>query len=123
MDEAHAARIGKLLERDIYPYLGKRPISEIRAPELLAVIRKIEKRNALEVAKKALQTCGQIFRFAVATDRAERDYTADLRDALTSSRPVKHMARVDESELPDFSARLTRIRANPRRGLHRSSSA
>ncbi|MFM0162808.1 tyrosine-type recombinase/integrase [Paraburkholderia sediminicola] len=111
--EAHAARIGKLLERDIYPYLGKRPISEIRAPELLAVIHKIEKRNALEVAKKALQTCGQIFRFAVATDRAKHDLTADLRDALTSSRPVKHMARVDESELPELLRKIDAYQGEP----------
>jgi integrase len=97
--ENHATRIRKQLEQDVYPDLGKRPIAEIRPAELLAVVRKIEKRGAVEVAKKSLQTCGQIFRYAVATGRADRDLSVDLRDALTS-RPATPMARIDERDLP-----------------------
>jgi integrase len=110
--EGHMERIRKQLERDIYPDLGKRPIVEIRAFELLAVVRKIEKRGALEIAKKTLQTCGQIFRYAVATGRAERDLTVDLRDALTS-RPVTSMARIDESDLPELLRNIDAYEGEP----------
>ncbi|MFM0453900.1 tyrosine-type recombinase/integrase [Paraburkholderia nemoris] len=110
--EGHAERIRRQLERDIYPDLGRRPISEIRAAELLAVVRKIEKRGALEVAKKSLQTCGQILRYAVATGRAERDLSVDLRDALTS-RPVTPMARIDESDLPELLRKIDVYQGEP----------
>ncbi|MDR8401711.1 integrase arm-type DNA-binding domain-containing protein [Paraburkholderia sp. USG1] len=110
--EGHAERIRKLLESDVYPDLGKRSISEIRAPELLAVVRRIEKRGALEVAKKTLQICGQVFRYAVATDRAERDWSVDLRDALTS-RPTTPMARIDESALPDLLRKIDAYQGEP----------
>ncbi|MFL9955307.1 tyrosine-type recombinase/integrase [Paraburkholderia nemoris] len=110
--EGHAERIRKLLENDVYPDLGKRPISEIRAPELLAIVRKIEKRGALEVAKKTLQICGQVFRYAVATDRAERDLSVDLRDALTS-RPATPMARIDESALPELLRKIDAYQGEP----------
>ncbi|WP_406867598.1 tyrosine-type recombinase/integrase [Paraburkholderia fungorum] len=110
--EGHAERIRKLLESDVYPDLGKRPISEIRAPELLAVVRKIEKRGALEVAKKTLQVCGQVFRYAVATGRAERDRSVDLRDALTS-RPATPMARIDESALPELLRKIDAYQGEP----------
>lgn len=110
--DGHTNRIRKLLENDIYPDLGKRPISEIRACELLAVVRKIEKRGALEVAKKSLQTCGQVFRYAVATDRAERDLSVDLRDALTS-RPATPMARIDESALPELLRKIDAYQGEP----------
>ncbi|MCX4148461.1 integrase arm-type DNA-binding domain-containing protein [Paraburkholderia madseniana] len=110
--EGHTERIRKLLESDVYPDLGKRPISEIRASELLAVVRKIEKRGALEIAKKTLQICGQVFRYAVATDRAERDLSVDLRDALTS-RPATPMARIDESALPELLRKIDAYQGEP----------
>ena len=80
--ESHGGRIIRRLERDIFPYLGARPIAEITPPELLTVIRRIEARGALETAHRALQNCGQVFRYAIATGRAERDPAADLRGAL-----------------------------------------
>ncbi|EIF29503.1 Integrase [Burkholderia sp. Ch1-1] len=110
--EGHTERIRRLLESDVYPDLGKRPISEIRASELLAVVRKIEKRGALEIAKKTLQICGQVFRYAVATDRAERDLSVDLRDALTS-RPATPMARIDESALPELLRKIDAYQGEP----------
>jgi integrase len=93
--EAHGTRIIRRLERDIFPHLGARPIADITAPELLQVIRKIEERGALETAHRALGNCGQVFRYAVATGRALRDPTGDLRGALP---PVKgeHFAAVTE---------------------------
>jgi integrase len=79
---AHAARVMSRLERDVFPYQGGRPIADITAPELLAVVRRIEERGSLDVAHRTLSTCGQIFRYGIATGRAERDISADLRGAL-----------------------------------------
>lgn len=92
---AHGGRIIRRFERDLFPWLGSRPISEIKAPELLSVIQRIEGRGALETAHRALANCGQVFRYAVATGRAERDPCGDLRGALP---PVKgtHFAAVTE---------------------------
>jgi integrase len=91
----HAKRIMRRLEKDVFPWLGGRPIAEIKAMELLATIRKLENRGVLETAHRTLATCGQIFRYAVATGRAERDPSGDLRGALT---PVKgeHFAAVTD---------------------------
>ena len=91
----HGNRIIRRLERDIFPWIGGRPVAEIAAPELLTVVRRIEDRGALETAHRALGNCGQVFRYAVATGRAERDPSGDLRDALP---PVKgeHFAATTE---------------------------
>lgn len=78
---AHAKRIQSFFENDLYPYLGSRPIGEITAPELLAVIRRIEKRTG-ERAHRALQSCGQVFRYGIATGRCARNTAADLKGAL-----------------------------------------
>ncbi len=92
---SHAVRIIRRLERDIFPWIGSKPISNITAPQLLEVVRRIENRGAIETAHRALSNCGQVFRYAVATGRAERDPTGDLRGALT---PVKstHFASITE---------------------------
>lgn len=62
--------------------MGGRPVGKVTAPELLACLRRIEARGAIETAHRALQNCGQVFRYAIATGRAERDPAADLRGAL-----------------------------------------
>ena len=80
--ESADKRLNALLEKDLFPYFGKRPIHEITAPELLQTLRRIEGRGAVETAHRANQYAGQIFRYAVATGRAERDPSADLRGAL-----------------------------------------
>lgn len=85
--EGHATKIIRRLEADIFPWLGGRPIAEITAPEVLTVLRRIEARGALDTAHRAHQNCGQIFRYAVATGRAIRDPSGDLRGALP---PAKH---------------------------------
>lgn len=71
---------------DIFPLLGKRPIGQITAPELLTALRRIENRGAVDTAHRTLQDCSRIFRYAIATGRAERDPAADLKGALA---PVK----------------------------------
>ncbi|RQV17448.1 DUF4102 domain-containing protein [Burkholderia cenocepacia] len=103
--EGHAVRIMKLLERELFPVLGARPIADISAPELLAVIRKIESRGAIELAHKTIQATSQIFRYAIATGRAERDPAPDLRGAL-KTRTVVHMKRVSEAELPELMQKI-----------------
>ena len=94
--ENHSSKIIARLGNDIFPWIGNRPIAEITAPALLAVIRRIENRGALETAHRALACCGQVFRYAVATGRAERDPTGDLRGALPPYRKDKHFAAITE---------------------------
>jgi integrase len=83
------------LEVDVFPWIGNRPIAEIMPPELLMVVQRTEKRGAIDTAHRVLQTCGQIFRYAVVTGRAVRDPSVDLRGALQSVRG-KHFAAVTE---------------------------
>jgi len=91
----HSDKIIRRLERDIFPWLGGRPIAEIKAPELLATLRRIESRGAIETAHRAQQNCSQVFRYAVATGRAERDLTSDLRGALTPVKERHHASITD----------------------------
>ncbi len=94
--ENHSSKIIARLEKDVFPWIGARPIGELAAPALLAVIRRIESRGALETAHRALATCGQVFRYAVATGRAKRDPTGDLRGALPPVRKDKHFAAITD---------------------------
>jgi len=77
-----AGEILHRLERDVFPWVGHKPIRDVTAPDLLAVVRRIESRGAPETARRVLQYLSRIGRFAVATGRAERDAAADLRGAL-----------------------------------------
>lgn len=89
----------------MFPSLGYRPIAEISASELLAAIRKIEHRGALVTARTVLQKCGEIFRYAIITDRAERNPAPNLRGALKPAR-VKNNAYLRESDLPEYLQKL-----------------
>jgi integrase len=98
----HGANVMKKLEADVFPHIGCRPIAEIDPPELLnSVLRKIEKRGALDVAARVKQICGQIFRYGVATGKCKRDPSADLRGALKIGK-TKHYASLDIKEMPKF---------------------
>ena len=85
------------LELNIFPWLGSKPITDITAPMLLAVIRRMEGRGAIHTAHKVLQTCSQIFRYAIVTGRLSRDPAADLRGALQPAK-TSHLAAVTEPE-------------------------
>ncbi len=85
--DSHASKIIQRLEKDMFPWLGNRPIMDITAPELLNVLRRIENRGALDTAHRAHQNCGQVFRYGIATGRCERDPSGDLRGVLS---PAKH---------------------------------
>ena len=78
-----------------YEVIGDRPVAKITAPELLAVLQKIEARGTYETARRLRSTCGMVFRYAIATGRAERDPSVDLRGALTTPQ-VKHRATITE---------------------------
>jgi integrase len=92
---SHSSRVLRRFERDVFPWIGSRPVSQITPPEVLAVLRRVEGRGALETAHRCRTDCGGAFRFAVATGRAERDPTADLRGALPAANP-EHMHAVTE---------------------------
>lgn len=96
---SHGERIIRRLEADVFPWIGSKPIADIKAPELLSVARRIHGRGALETAHRALQNCGQVFRYAVATGRAERDPTGDLRGALPSPKEKHHASITDPAEI------------------------
>jgi integrase len=91
----YAIREKRNLEKDLFPYFGTRHIGEIEPIELLAVIRLVEERGALDVAHRVLTTAGQVWRYAVATARAKRDVTPDIRGALKPHRG-KHFAAITE---------------------------
>lgn len=101
VSEKYAQTIMLRMESDIFPEIGARPISDLRPPEIYAVLKKIEKRGAHELAHRAKQYIGQVMRYAIATSRAERDYTADLKDALPHKK-VEHYAALEPRELPEF---------------------
>src|SRR4051812_34793747 len=99
---AYADRLMRRLEADVFPAIGSKPVNSIEPPELLAMVRAVEGRGAIELAKRLLQVTGQIFRFCIATGRAKRDPTQDLRGALRSPGPQKHRAALKAIELPAF---------------------
>lgn len=97
--DAYREKITACLEKDLLPWLGARPAKAITPPELLATIRRVESRGALETAHRALQICGRIFRYGIATGRAERDPSNDLRGALPPCRNENFAALTDPAEI------------------------
>jgi len=97
--KSHSSKIIKRLENDIFPWLGNRPIHEINAPELLDSIRRIQKRGVIETAHRTLATCGQIFRYAIATGRTDRDTAADLRGSLPPVKEKHHASITDPQKI------------------------
>ncbi len=91
----YAIREKRNLEKDLFPFLGERNIGEIEAIELLATVRRVEERGALDVAHRVLTTSGQVWRYAVATGRAARDVSADIRGALKPHHG-KHFAAITD---------------------------
>ena len=99
----HVDYVKRRMEADILPCLGARPIAEIEAPELVAMTKAIEQRGARDIAKRALETTGQVFRYAIAHGHARRNPASEIRpsDILKSTRKVNY-ARVDAKELPSL---------------------
>lgn len=80
--ESYSEKVIRRLEVDVFPWVGKMPICDITAPDMLAVLRKIEERGVVETAHRAKESCSQIFRHAINTGRAKYNPTQDLKGAL-----------------------------------------
>lgn len=90
------------LNNYIFPRLGRRPIAAITAPDLLAVLRPIEARGKIETALRTRAVCGRVWRYAVATGRADRDIAADLKGALTTRSAVHHATITDPKRIGEL---------------------
>lgn len=103
--ENHARTILRRLELDVFPMIGRKPIRDISPPMVLEVIRAIEQRSAFEMARRALQMSGQVFRYAIINGKADRDPTQDLKGSL---KPYKkgHYAAMEAKDLPEFLSKL-----------------
>ena len=110
----HADYVLRRLEADVFPEIGKRPIADLTAPILLAVAKKIETRGAVDIAKRAWQTCGQIFRYAVANGLLERNPATDVKpsDAL-KPRIKTHYARLEAKEMPELLRKIEAYQGTP----------
>lgn len=98
---SHVEYVWRRLEADVIPAIGARPIADIEAPELVAMMKAIERRGALDIAKRALQTTSQIFRYAIAHGMAMRNPAADIRPSdVLATRKKENYARIDAKELP-----------------------
>ena len=95
----HSEKIIRRLERDVFPWIGKKPVASIRPADLLELLRRVESRGAIETTHRGQQNCGQVFRYAVATSRAESDPSRDLRGALTPWRPEHYATLTDPREV------------------------
>lgn len=113
----YADQLLRRLEADVFPYLGTRPIAEIDAPELLDVLRRIEKRGVLEQARRLRQSIGQVFRYAMITGRAKHDPSTALKGALKPKGRQKHHMPMPRDELPGFLRGLDAYDGDPRTAL------
>ncbi len=99
----HADYVKRRLEGDVFPIIGHRPVAQLEAAELVVMVKRIEKRGALDIAKRSMQTCGQVFRYAIAHGKAARNPATDIRPSdVLPPRKKENYARVDAKELPDL---------------------
>jgi integrase len=102
-----------LLEKDLFPFIGSRPIADIDAPELLKTLRKIENRGAIETAHRANRLAGQIFRYAIVTGRSKHNPSIDLKDALTQPIKSHRKSITDPAEVGPLMAAIKNYQATP----------
>ncbi|MBL8499644.1 MAG: integrase arm-type DNA-binding domain-containing protein [Nitrosomonas sp.] len=105
--ERHAGYTIRRMEADIFPVIGYKPVNEITATQFIAIVRKVESRGALDIAKRVLTLCGQIMRYAVAHGLAERNPATDIKpsDVLKPTKKTNH-ARLSEKELPELLCKI-----------------
>ena len=99
---AHANKILRRFERDAFPWIGGLPVRGVTAPQLLPVLRRVEGRGAIETAHRLLQDCGQVLRYAISTNRAERDPSADLRGALAPINAKHHPSITNPTKIGEL---------------------
>ena len=113
VSEGHAERTLIRLQNDVFPFIGARPITGIEAPDLLAVLRKIEARGALETAHRAKDACGQVFRYGIAAGQCTRNPASDLREALKPVPTRHHSAIVDPKQVGDLLRAMAAYQGHP----------
>lgn len=94
----HAERTQIRLEQVVFPWIGRKPIAEVNAPDVLACLRRVEARGAIETAHRIKSACGQVFRYGIVTGKGSRNHAADLSDALTPVN-VTHRAALTDPKL------------------------
>ncbi len=99
LSPSYAEKIIRRFEMFIFPWLGNRSINEISAPELLAVLRRIEANGTIETAHRVRQHCSQVYRYAIATGRAERDPSRDLLGAIPAAKVRHYASMVDPNAI------------------------
>ena len=110
----HVESVMRRLKSDVFPAIGKRPIAEIEAPELVRMAKTIEARGALDIAKRALQTTSQVFRYAIAHGLATRNPAADIKPGdVLASRKKENYARLDAKELPELVRKIEGYQGTP----------
>jgi integrase len=111
---SHVEQTLRRLQADVFPAIGMRPVADIEAPELVAMAKAIESRGAADVAKRALQTCGQIFRYAIAHGKARRNPVADVKPGeILKARIATNYARVGAGELPQLLRKIEAYKGTP----------
>lgn len=96
---SHATKVIARLENDVFPFIGAEAVAKLRPAQVLSVLRRIEHRGALETAHRIMQSCAAVMRYAVATDRAERDICADLKGALPPAQVTHHASIVEPEKI------------------------
>lgn len=99
---AHADRLMARLEKDVFPWIGRKPIANLTAPDVLAILRRVDARGARDTAHRVHQHCGQVFRYAVATGRASHDPTPALRGAIPPTRTKHHASITDPDRIGEL---------------------
>jgi len=117
--DGYEKKIKRRLEMHLFPYIGNRPIAQITPPELLDCLRKVEKSGALDMAGRAKEAAGQIFRYGIQTGKCERDAAADLKGALKTHK-TEHFRTIDAKEIPEF---LEALNSNKARIFERTRRA
>lgn len=102
VSSGHAARTRVRFEQDVFPWLGRTPIADVKASHLLECLRRVQARGALETAHRIKYSCGQVFRYAIQTDRCERNPAADLSDALPEVVVAHHAAVTDPKRVGEL---------------------
>jgi integrase len=113
VSDGHAERTRIRLEQDVFPWLGRVPIADIKAPALLECLRRVERRGAQETAHRIRQACGQVFRYGIACGLCERDPAADLRDALAPVLVRHHAAITDPKHTGELLRAIAAYRGQP----------
>lgn len=100
--QSHCKRVNARFNNDVFPWVGKRPVREIKLPEMLAVIQRVEQRGSVVTARRTLGSCSEVFRYAIATGRCESDPCRDLRGALKKPKEGLFAAVTTPDDLADI---------------------